>query len=145
MTAVAELYRALVLDHGKRPRNVGSLPGASHAAEGDNPLCGDGVRVEVIVTADGVLAALRFSGESCVLATASASLMTERLAGTPLEAARRAITALEAWCAAGRPPVGGDAATLGETVRAFADVHRHPMRVECATLAWRTLGRALGD
>jgi nitrogen fixation NifU-like protein len=140
MTAAADLYRAVVLEHGKRPRNVGTLAAATHAAEGDNPLCGDAVRVEAVV-AGGVLTALRFRGESCLLATASASLMTERLAGSTPAAARRAIAAMEAWCARGVPPPGDALGPLA----AFGDVHRHPVRVGCATLAWRTLGRALGD
>jgi nitrogen fixation NifU-like protein len=143
MTAAAELYRALVLEHGKRPRNRGAIAGATHAAEGDNPLCGDAMRVEVACR-DAVLTAVGFTGESCVLATASASLMTEHVTGaTKLEAARL-IGAVRALCAAGGEATGEARALLGD-LEAFADVHRHPVRVGCATLPWRTLELALGD
>jgi nitrogen fixation NifU-like protein len=137
MTAATDLYQRVVLDHGKHPRNVGRLADATHAADGDNPLCGDALHVEVAAAGDR-LTALRFEGESCLLATASASLMTERLTGRTIAEAARAIDAMEALCA-GR---GGDDADLGE-LRAFATVHRHPVRVQCATLPWRTLRRAL--
>lgn len=137
--SVAALYRAVVLEHGKRPRNVGALAGATHAADGDNPLCGDVVRVEIVRDGD-TLAALGFDGEGCVLVTASASLMTERLRGRTVVDARALATAMERWCADG----WGDADALGE-LAAFGDVHRHPARVACALLPWRTLVRALGD
>jgi nitrogen fixation NifU-like protein len=138
MTAASDLYQRVVLDHGKHPRNVGRLSGATHAADGENPLCGDALHVEVVAAGDR-LAALRFDGESCLLATASASLMTERLAGRTVADAARAIHAMEQLCA-GR---AADDVELGD-LRAFAAVHRHPVRVQCATLAWRTLRRALG-
>ena len=143
MSAATDLYRTLVVEHGKRPRNVGALAGATHAAEGDNPLCGDAVRVEATLVDDRI-AALRFGGESCLLATASASLMPERLAGARRADVTRAIAALEACCTAG--VVSDDAAAeIADVLRAFAEVHRHPVRIACATLPWRTLARALGD
>jgi nitrogen fixation NifU-like protein len=142
MPGAADLYRAIVLDHGKRPRNLGRLPRASHAADGDNPLCGDAIHVELALAGD-VVAALRFDGECCVLATASASLMSERVTGATAEQARRWTAAMEAFCARGPQAVPADAA-LGD-LGAFADVHRHPARVACALLPWRTLARALGD
>jgi len=142
MTAVAELYRALVLDHGKRPRNVGHLAEATHAAEGENPLCGDAVRVEAVV-AGGRIAAVRFSGDGCLLATASASLMTERMAGARPGDLGTVLAALEAWCTRG-PAAADVPPALAEILAAFADVHRHPVRVGCALLPWRTLARALG-
>ena len=143
MTAVADLYRAVILEHGKRPRNVGRLVHATHAADGDNPLCGDALHLEIELEGD-VLVALRFEGESCVVATAAASLMTARLTGVTIAAARRLSADMETLCATGscRAPDGEPA--LGE-LRVFAEVHRHPVRVGCATLPWRTLRTALGD
>jgi nitrogen fixation protein NifU and related proteins len=143
VTASVDLYRALVLDHGKHPRNVGTIDGATHAAEGDNPLCGDAVRIEALV--DGaIVKALRFAGEGCVLVTASASLMTERLIGKSRTDAARAIATLQAWCTRGQA-LADEPSDLAAVLCAFADVHRHPGRVACATLPWQTLGRALGD
>lgn len=139
MTAVGDLYRAVVLEHGKRPRNVGGLDGATHAADGDNPLCGDAVRIAVAVDGER-LTALRFQGECCLLATASASLMTEQLAGRTVAEAGRLIAAMQGLCTRGAADeVGQELADL----RAFADVHRHAVRIQCATLPWRTLQRAL--
>ncbi len=139
MTAASDLYQAVVLEHGKRPRNIGRLVGATHAADGENPLCGDALHVEV-VRVDDRLTALRFEGESCLLATASASLMTERLRGCSVAEAEAAIAVMERLC--GHGDGERESAELGE-LRAFATVHRHPVRVQCATLPWRTLQRAL--
>lgn len=141
MSAASDLYRAVVVEHGRHPRNVGGLASATHAADGENPLCGDALHVAVEVAEERLLA-LRFSGESCAIATASASLMTERLAGATLLDARRVADAMEALCATG-VRLGPEAEqALGDLV-AFADVHRHPVRVACATLPWRTLRTAL--
>jgi nitrogen fixation NifU-like protein len=143
MTAVADLYRAVILEHGKRPRNVGRLAHATLAADGDNPLCGDALHLEIEL--DGaVLVALRFDGESCVVATASASLMTERLTGATTAEARLLSADMATLCATGSCPGSDGEPGLGE-LRVFADVHRHPVRVSCATLPWRTLRTALGD
>lgn len=139
MTAVADLYRAVVLEHGKRPRNVGPLAGATHAADGENPLCGDALHVGLALDGDH-LTAVRFEGESCLLATASASLMTEWLDGRTVAEASRLIAQMERVCADG---VIDEAPTALVDLRPFADVHRHPVRVQCALLPWRTLQRAL--
>lgn len=138
MTAVDDLYRTVVLEHGKRPRHRGSVADATHAAEGDNPLCGDAIRVEAVVDGEAIRS-LGFTGESCAIATASASLMCERLAGESVGAARDLAHAMDGLCSAGG---ADDAARLGELM-AFADVHRHPVRVSCALLAWRVLREAL--
>ncbi len=143
MTAASDLYRTLILEHGKHPRGVGRLAAPTHTAEGDNPLCGDAVRVEAACAGDTV-ADLRFSGESCVLATASASLMCERLAGALRGEVVDAIAALEARCARVEVSVAVPA-RVADVLEAFTDVHRHPARIACALLPWRTLGRALGD
>src|SRR5690348_119121 len=118
MTAAAELYRALVLEHGKRPRNRGTVAGATHAAEGDNPLCGDAMRVEVACR-DAVLTAVGFTGESCVLATASASVMTERVRGATKFEVARLIATVRALCAAGVDATGEARMLLGD-LEAFA-------------------------
>ena len=141
MSAARDLYRAVVVEHGRHPRNVGPLATATHVADGDNPLCGDALRVAVEVAGER-LVAVRFTGESCAIATASASLMSERLTGTTLSEARRIADAMEALCATGVRLGAEREAALGDLV-VFADVHRHPVRVGCATLAWRTLRAAL--
>lgn len=140
MTVVDDLYRAVVVEHGKRPRHRGPLANATHVAEGDNPLCGDAIRVAVAMRGD-TLAAIGFTGESCAIATASASLMCERLASGSHGDALRLADAMDGLCSRG---AADDPRMLGELM-AFADVHRHPVRVSCALLAWRVLRRALDD
>jgi len=137
--AVDELYRAVIVAHGKQPRNRGRLPEATHVAEGDNPLCGDHVRVAAAL-ADERIMAVAFDGESCAVATASASLMSERVAGASRSEARRLADAFADMVRTGAVP---DAIAFGELV-AFAGVHRVPVRMSCATLPWRTLCAALG-
>ena len=138
MPGVGDLYRAVILEHGKAPRNVGRLGTATHAAEGDNPLCGDHVRVELLVEGERVRAA-RFEITGCLVATASASLMTEAVGGRSRAEVRALHDAVAATCA-GRPqPGGGDLGALA----ALAAVRDYPSRARCAALPWETLARAL--
>ena len=77
---LGDLYQEVILDHNRRPRNFGDLPGANHRAEGFNPLCGD--RVTVFLTLEGdVLKEIRFEGSGCAISKASASMMTESVKG----------------------------------------------------------------
>ena len=76
MSELRDLYQEVILDHVKRPRNSGALAGASHRADGDNPLCGDKVTIFLSIE-DGRIADLRFQGRGCAISLASASLMTE--------------------------------------------------------------------
>lgn len=94
------MYSATILEHFRRPRNVGEIEAPSAAADASNPLCGDRVRITLRVEAGHVREA-RFRAEACAICTASASLLTERLRGTGLVEARRidetqTIAALEA-------------------------------------------------
>ena len=83
-----ELYRDVILDHNKRPRNFGSLAPPAHSARGHNPLCGD--QLTVYVTVDGdVIRDLRFDGSGCAISVASASLMTEAVKGKSRAEAER--------------------------------------------------------
>ena len=85
-----ELYRDVILDHNKRPRNFGRLDPADAQADGHNPLCGD--RLSVFVKMDGDrIEDLRFEGKGCAISTASASLMTEAVKGKDKAADRRAV------------------------------------------------------
>lgn len=80
MADLRDLYQEVIVDHGRRPRNFGPLPGANHRAEGFNPLCGDRLTLQLQVV-DGVIRDARFEGAGCAISTASASLMTEALKG----------------------------------------------------------------
>ncbi len=133
-----DLYREVILDHSRHPRSFGPLPAANREAEGNNPLCGDRVRVFLDLQGDRV-AGISFQGAGCAISTASASLMTEVLQGKTLADARAVFADFH------RLVTQGDEAAaerLGK-LAAFAGVREFPMRVKCATLPWHTFEAAL--
>jgi nitrogen fixation protein NifU and related proteins len=130
------LYRDVILDHNKRPRNHRVLE-AGCKAEGSNPLCGDRLTVYLRID-DGTITDAAFQGFGCAIAMASASLMTECVKGkTPAEAEALFDRFLQMITAPAEAPV----ADLGD-LSAFAGVRRFPVRVKCATLPWRALRAA---
>jgi nitrogen fixation protein NifU and related proteins len=133
-----DLYRDVILDHNKRPRNFGKLEGADAHADGHNPLCGD--RLSVFVKMNGEqVEDLRFEGKGCAISTASASLMTEAVKGKDKAAIgalfEKVHNLLTQQDAVPGPELGKLAALSG--VREF------PSRVKCASLCWHTLNAAL--
>jgi nitrogen fixation protein NifU and related proteins len=133
-----DLYRDVILDHNRQPRNFGSLEPADGRAEGHNPLCGD--RLSVFVRLDGErVADIRFEGHGCAISTASASLMTEAVKGKD----RAAIAALfgKVHALLTQPHAAADA-ELGK-LAALSGVREFPARVKCASLCWHTLNAAL--
>jgi nitrogen fixation NifU-like protein len=134
---LAELYRDVIVDHNRSPRNRGRLPGATRHAEGDNPLCGDRLRLDVDVAGD-VIRDIRFEGSGCAISTASASLMSEAVKGRTRAEAEALFTAVHRMLTGD----GADAARLGK-LAALAGVREFPARVKCASLAWHTLNAAL--
>jgi nitrogen fixation protein NifU and related proteins len=134
-----DLYRDVILDHNKRPRNFGKLEGADAHADGHNPLCGDRLSVFVKMNGDQ-LEDLRFEGKGCAISTASASLMTEAVKGKDKAAIgalfEKVHNLLTQQDAVPGPELGKLAALSG--VREF------PSRVKCASLCWHTLNAALG-
>jgi len=146
MSDLRDLYQEVILDHNRQPRNFGPLPGADRTAEGSNPLCGDQVKVSLKMNGD-ILEAIAFEGAGCAISTASASLMTEALAGKTTAEARALFDRFHALLTVGRPtdPAGDDdlrGEALGK-LAVFTGVREFPMRVKCATLAWHTLKAAL--
>ncbi len=133
-----DLYRDVILDHNKRPRNFGALDPADARADGHNPLCGDRLSVTVRLQ-DERIGDIRFEGKGCAISTASASLMTEAVKGLDLVAVARLRDtvqhALTEHDYVAPPELGKLAALTG--VREF------PARVKCATLCWHTLDAAL--
>ena len=133
-----DLYRDVILDHNKRPRNFGALEPADARAEGHNPLCGDRLTVTVRLQGDRI-EDIRFEGKGCAISTASASLMIEAVKGKDIaEIAQLRDTmqhALTEHDYVAPPGLGKLAALTG--VREF------PARVKCATLCWHTLDAAL--
>src|SRR5476651_643400 len=80
-----ELYQQTILEHNRNPRNFKKLEGATHVAEGYNPLCGDHLWVYVKVNAGGIIEDAAFEGQGCAISKASASMMTTALKGKTVE------------------------------------------------------------
>lgn len=137
---LGDLYQEVIIDHGRHPRNFGELAGATHTAEGFNPLCGDQLTLYVKL-ADGHIAAIAFQGAGCAISQASASLMTTALKGKNEEDALALFGRVHAMLTEG-PNGGVRPAELGK-LAVLSGVWEFPMRVKCATLAWHTLRSAL--
>ena len=136
---LSDLYQEVVLDHGKRPRNFGPLEGATHHAEGLNPLCGDHFTVHAKVEG-GVVREARFEGSGCAISKASASVMTGIVKGKTAAEIERIFERFHKLVTEG--PTEGDAEDLGK-LAVFGGVHDYPTRVKCASLAWHALRAAL--
>jgi nitrogen fixation NifU-like protein len=120
------------------------VPGADHAAEGYNPLCGDSVKVSLVMDGER-LVRVGFEGKGCAISTASASLMTEALQGKSAAEAHALFAEVHAMLT-GDPSHAPDEhdERLGK-LASLAGVREYPMRVKCATLAWHTLEAALSS
>jgi len=133
-----ELYREIILDHYRNPRNRGSLEDPSTSGEGDNPLCGDEVKLDVAIQGDQV-AAVRFLGRGCSISQASASMLTQAIMGLSLDEVETLFESFKGMMY-GSDQV--DAESLGD-LEALQGVRKFPVRVKCATLAWNVLQEAL--
>jgi len=133
-----DLYRDVILDHNKRPRNFGKLEPSDAFADGHNPLCGDRLTVFLRMQGDRV-EDIRFDGKGCAISTASASLMTEAIKGrnkVDIGTLFHNIHSLLTQQNAVADP------SLGK-LAALSGVREYPARVKCASLCWHTLNAAL--
>jgi nitrogen fixation NifU-like protein len=135
-----ELYREIILDHYRNPRNRGSLDQPSATSEGDNPLCGDEVRVDLDIR-DGRVFDVRFLAKGCSISQASASMMTEAIRSRSLAEVESLFETFKGMMY-GADEV--DMEALGD-LEALQGVRKFPVRVKCATLAWNTLQGALEE
>jgi nitrogen fixation protein NifU and related proteins len=134
---LTDLYRDVILDHNRRPRNFGPLEQANALAEGFNPLCGDRLTVRVNL-ADDRIENIRFEGQGCAISTASASLMTEAVKGKTRGEALALFDRIHRLLT----DDAADAEDLGK-LAALSGVREYPARVKCASLCWHTLASAL--
>ena len=141
MSDLLALYQEVILDHNKRPRNYGEIAEAEHRAEGNNPLCGDRLIVDVTLDADRVVD-VKFRGQGCAISTASASLMTEAIKGKTVDDAN-ALFELFHEMLTGDPSVPAQVSSELGKLAVFSGVREFPIRVKCATLPWHTLRAAL--
>jgi nitrogen fixation NifU-like protein len=133
-----ELYQDLILDHSKHPHNFRPLDASEVLVDEENPTCGDHIRLTARVE-QGKIADVKFDGKGCAISTASASMMSEKLIGMPVVAARQLIGDFVALIR-GEKEIDADA--LGE-LAALEGVKQYPMRVKCATMSWHAAERAL--
>jgi nitrogen fixation NifU-like protein len=134
MADLGDLYQQIILDHNRNPRNFRAVPGANRAAEGNNPLCGDRITLQVRVE-DGVIRDIGFQGSGCAISKAAASLMTAAVQGKTSAEAEALFQAFRAMLAGGAEAPG--------KLAAFGGVRAFPARVKCANLSWHTLHAAL--
>lgn len=137
--SLRELYQEMIVDHGKHPRNFGTLPAANHIHAGHNPLCGDKLIVYVIEN-NGVVEDVKFEGAGCAISVASASLMTESIKGKSMADINKLFDLFHHLVTEGQTTSDD----LGK-LAVFGGVAEFPVRVKCASLAWHTLKAAMDN
>jgi len=153
-----DLYREIILDHYRNPRNRGDLPSPpARRAEGFNPLCGDEVVVYVDLDGEsGQVRDVRIGGPGCSLSQSSAAMLSAAIKGGSLDEARRLVRAFKAMMSIHEHRLDGDGHEIEEAVApdpevdlgdlaALQGVVKFPVRIKCATLAWNTLQQGLDE
>jgi nitrogen fixation NifU-like protein len=156
MAGLEDLYREIILDHYRNPRNRGDLPvPPARRMEGFNPLCGDEVVVYLDLSGEAVQD-VKVSGQGCSISQSSASMMSSAIKGRSLEEARALIRAFKAMMSIHEHRLDGDGQEVVEPVlpdsgvelgdlEALRGVVKFPVRIKCATLSWNTLAQALDE
>jgi nitrogen fixation NifU-like protein len=155
MPGIEDLYREIILDHYRAPRNRGELPvPPAGKFEGFNPLCGDEVVLYLDVD-DGTVKDVKIAGQGCSISQASSSMMSSAVKGKPVDEIRQLIRAFKALMSIHESKLegesdGSDLADELEGVRlgdleALQGVVKFPVRIKCATLAWNTLQQGLDE
>jgi len=137
---IDELYRELILDHYRHPRNRGSIESPTVSRQGYNPLCGDEIVVDLLVNG-GVVEDVAVRGGGCSISQSSASMMSEAIVGRTVDEVESLFGGFTAMM---RGSDDVDLDSLGD-LEALMGVRKFPMRVKCATLAWHTLREALQE
>ena len=154
MAGLEDLYREIILDHYRTPRNRGELetPPAVRA-EGFNPLCGDEIVVYIDVNDDGIIDDVKIGGQGCSISQSSGSMMSAAIKGKSVNDAREVTKAFKQMMSIHESGLDGegdlefaevDADDLGD-LEALRGVVKFPVRIKCATLSWNTLTQALDD
>lgn len=155
MAALEDLYREIILDHYRSPRNRGELPvPPAHRVEGFNPLCGDEVVLFLDLAPDGTVTDIKISGQGCSISQASTSMMSSAVKGKSVAEVRRLVRAFKALMSIHESKLEGEAGDdlaaelegvrLGD-LEALQGVVKFPVRIKCATLAWNTLTQGLDE
>ncbi len=165
MNGLEDLYREIILDHYRTPRNRGELetPPAVRA-DGFNPLCGDEIVVYIDVDDAGVISDVAIGGQGCSISQSSASMMSAAIKGKTVSTARDLIVAFKGLMSIHETDIGGDGSESGGEagsdidmsfdntddmalgdLEALKGVVKFPVRIKCATLSWNTLAEALEE
>ena len=141
-----ELYKEIILEHGKSPRNFGKCKKYTHEAKGHNPLCGDQVQVYLKLNNKKKVEDLSFEGSGCAISIASTSIMTELVKGKSKDIAKKIVFDFLNMIKSTSEIKSND---LDEDqkmkIMSLSGVKQYPMRVKCATLAWHTLTSAIDE
>lgn len=138
LTNLDQLYRAVILDHSKNPQNRGQFDRVDAAVELKNPTCGDVIEVQLKLDGD-IVEDIAFDGHGCTISVASASMMTQVVKGKTLEEVK-VLYETFSELVRGRHP--DSAKQLGDAYM-LKGVQKFPTRVRCATIAWKTMNKAL--
>lgn len=145
MPGLEDLYREIILDHHRNPRNRGELPPPAAHAVGHNPLCGDEIDIYLAVEG-GVVSDVKVGGQGCSISQSSASMMSQAVKGKPVAEVRALVRRFKGMMSIpdddGNPIEPDPTVALGD-LEALQGVVKFPVRIKCATLAWNTLLEAL--
>ena len=150
MPGLEDLYREIILDHYRTPRNRGELESPPAVeSNGHNPLCGDEITVYLLVDGDGddaVVSDIKIGGQGCSISQSSASMMSQAVKGKPVTEARALIRRFKSMMSieGNEPEDGADEVALGD-LEALQGVVKFPVRIKCAVLGWNTLNQALNE
>lgn len=136
-----DLYREVILDHYRHPRNQGALADATVEAEGFNPSCGDELRVAIVLT-DGAIRAIGFQGRGCSISQSSASMLTDAVRSLSIADVRALSASVQEMLT--HEDFDVDSVEIGD-LEALQGVAKFPVRIKCALLAWKVLEQALAD
>ena len=150
MASLDDLYKEIILDHYRSPRNQGELEPPAHRCEGVNPLCGDEVIVFVSLI-NQKIEEIKIGGQGCSISQASASMMTEIIKGKSISEAEEIIHAFKEMMDIYESELSGEetdgtssSVDLGD-LEALQGVVKYPVRIKCATLAWNTLTQSINE
>ena len=140
-TNLDQLYRSVIMDHYKNPRNKGSLAEDSVTIDMNNPTCGDRIHLTLKVE-DGIVKDAKFDGEGCSISMSSASMMTQIVKGKKIEEALELADIFSKMMLGEEFDV--DKYDLGD-VEALQGVAKFPARIKCATLAWKAMEKGVKE
>ncbi|MEP9404839.1 Fe-S cluster assembly sulfur transfer protein SufU [Peribacillus frigoritolerans] len=134
------LYRQVIMDHYKKPRNKGMLEDGSMTIDMNNPTCGDRIRLTMKIE-DGKVSDVKFDGDGCSISMSSASMMTQAIKGKGVDTA---LAMSETFSLMIQGKEYDDEMDLGD-IEALQGVSKFPARIKCATLAWKAMEKGLKE